>query len=265
MFLGTVARAKTAGTATVCRSNLRQLIVATQLYTGDHAVFPTYIAARSGEEPSFWSQALESYAKSAWPATDLIGHPFSGVEARQPRGIFNCPAYDRLPGYYLHPKHSRGAPLGSYAYNRSGTGHPVRGPALGLGGKSRARIPANPADVQPTPESAVVRPENLFAFADAAFVPRYQAGSMKYAGTDEFSPFILPWLAMELGIRSPGAIWNGARDITKRRHSARFTIAFADGHVEVLATKRIFSSADEVLRRWNIDDAPHRDEIPMLR
>ena len=264
MLLGTVARAKSAGTATVCRNNLRQLILGTQLYVGDHAVYPAYLSVDRTERLFFWSQALEDYVKSSWPATDLPGHALTGGTDRKPRGVFSCPGYDRLPGYYLHPQTTR-TPLGSYAYNRAGMSAAGRGPALGVGGRIRSRTPRTAADVTHAREESVASPANLFVLADAVFVPRTDSGVVRYAGADDFSPFTLPWLAMELGIRTPNPTWEGARVATKRRHELRFNIALADGHVEMLPVKKIFSATDEVLKRWNIDNQPHRELIPTFR
>src|SRR5688572_327698 len=56
MLLGTVARAKGAGAATVCRNNLRQLILGTQLYVGEQVAYPAYLSLDRAERLFFWSQ-----------------------------------------------------------------------------------------------------------------------------------------------------------------------------------------------------------------
>lgn len=265
LLMGTVVRAKSAGAATVCRNNLRQIILGTQMYVSDHEVYPAYVNLDKGGNFLFWAEALEPYVKARWPATDLPGHAMAGERGSGPRGVFACPTYDRLPGFYLNPNDTGASALGSYAYNRSGSGNAVRGPWLGLGGRARLGMPRSVADLTHTRESAVMRPVNLFSIADAVFVPRMDAGRVNYAGTDDFSVYTLPWLASELGVRAPSPIWEGARAAARRRHEMRFNIAMADGHVELLPVKKIFSASGEVLRRWNVDDAAHGDDIPVMR
>jgi prepilin-type processing-associated H-X9-DG protein len=263
MILTPLAKGKRTSLATFCRNNLRQLHLGMSMYVADNSFYPAYVSANSRGELSYWARFIEPYVKQAWPPTDLPG---ATAEEKKPRGIFGCPAYDRVPGFYLNPRTTTETPVGSYGYNRSGMGRALGGPALGVGGELRRyRVPRAPEDVIYARETAVVRPSEFFLMADSVFMPRNFGRGTKYAGTDEINPFLLPWMATELGIRSPGPIWDGARTATKARHDGSFNMVFADGHVETLPIKKVFAPANETLARWNTDNLPHRELLPVMR
>ena len=49
----------------------------------------------------------------------------------------------------------------------------------------------------------------------------------------------------------------------KRRHNRSSVMAFGDGHVEKRKLVEFFDiRKDEVLKRWNNDNEPHRELIP---
>lgn len=48
-----------------------------------------------------------------------------------------------------------------------------------------------------------------------------------------------------------------------RLHDAAVNALFCDGHVEVPKAQRLFfERSDDVLRRWNKDNEPHRELLP---
>ena len=47
--------------------------------------------------------------------------------------------------------------------------------------------------------------------------------------------------------------------VAEQRHQRRASIACCDTHVETISFKRLFiDDSDEALRRWNLDNEPHR-------
>jgi prepilin-type N-terminal cleavage/methylation domain-containing protein/prepilin-type processing-associated H-X9-DG protein len=263
MILTPLAKGKKSSHSTYCRNNLRQLSLSLSMYASDGGFYPAYVSASGRGELTYWSRAIEPYVRQAWPATDLPG---ARAEDRTIRGVFACPSYDRVPGFYLNPRTATETPLGSYGYNRSGMGRPLGGPALGVGGELRRfQVPRGPADVIYARESAVARPADFFLMADSVFMPRNYGRGTRFAGADEINPFLLPWMAMELGMRSPGPIWEGARRATKARHEGAFNAVFGDCHVEILPVKKIFAPGNETLARWNTDNLPHRELLPAMR
>jgi prepilin-type processing-associated H-X9-DG protein len=55
---------------------------------------------------------------------------------------------------------------------------------------------------------------------------------------------------------------SGYRQYSKvgaKYHRAKFNNAFCDGHVELEDFNKPFVASDDYLRRWNIDNQPHRE------
>ena len=50
-----------------------------------------------------------------------------------------------------------------------------------------------------------------------------------------------------------------ANSAARQRHDNRFNKVFCDGHVESEDFSKPFLPTDDYLRRWNIDNQPHRD------
>jgi prepilin-type processing-associated H-X9-DG protein len=48
----------------------------------------------------------------------------------------------------------------------------------------------------------------------------------------------------------------------RKRHGNRWNIAFCDGHVENLPPAKLFDCrSDAIVRRWNRDNNPHREDL----
>ena len=48
----------------------------------------------------------------------------------------------------------------------------------------------------------------------------------------------------------------------RERHGGLFNVAFCDGHIEGIKKAKLFTTDEPILRRWNNDNQPHRDQLP---
>src|SRR5688572_1264194 len=176
LLLPCLSRARQTAENAVCRNNLRQMGIGLAMYVGDHSVYPLY-----GTPPNaipnlhrrYWPNLLKPYVGDTWPDSEWgkPGPPAPG------RGLFACPGYNRVRGYYqggreFNPGNS---PLGAYGYNA-----PPEIELLPTGGKVRLFGLSNSLDpgmfpkaadlpgvLQPIPESEVVSPSQMIAFGDS--------------------------------------------------------------------------------------------------
>ncbi len=248
LLLPVLSNAKATAKSTKCRSNLRQLGFGLSMYVQD---FNKYPVGESPFEEKFWFEYLEPYTGSAWegplfqcPASSYR-FPWRGVTRIGAKGILET-----------------GFPNGDYGYNRYGrrgdgsenqsSGEGVMG-ELGLGGTI-----TDPARFPPKPllESKVSVPSDMIAFADAfqlVLPPIFPRSNGRVAS---------------LGLAHLGTIMLGGateadfRELEKRakdRHQARANVAFCDGQAETIKFPMLYGAGDEVLRRWNNDNLPHRN------
>ena len=260
MLLPALSRAKETGYSTACRNNLRQLGVGVGSYVSDHSVYPAYYGALENGEIYLWWSLMGQYLKHSWPATDIPGT--GPTASRNPRGIFACPAYERIPAYYRNAQTTAGSTFGSYGYNKNGTGNPQLSQGLGLGGVIPGNIPVRrPEDVKQVRDTDVVNPAGLFMIGESILTPwATPAGASRelHAGSDEFdysqSNSVL-W--KELDRDDVGSYWAGSRKAIGRRHRGDFNVVCADTHVETLSLRKLSSRTEAALKRWNVDNVPH--------
>src|SRR5690349_6076305 len=84
MLLPALNRAKNAAEATACKSNLRQIGIAMELYVGDLGVYPYF---QQYPNPKFWWTGLESYTTAKGPEDSWTNPP--------PGSIWICPSLAR--------------------------------------------------------------------------------------------------------------------------------------------------------------------------
>jgi prepilin-type N-terminal cleavage/methylation domain-containing protein/prepilin-type processing-associated H-X9-DG protein len=248
LLLPALNRAKTAADSTVCRNNLRQIMVAINLCaqeTGSYPMMDTFVTD------------LQPFTRSLWPEDNYtnanVGSGYPLQYLGPGKGIYACPSYNRLQGQFLHNHSGVFADFGSYGYNDFGTGP---GGGRGLGFSSRAW-----GLLLPTRESQVVAPSDMIGMGDAILFnnDRSYQFSSPVSGVwvldEAFSDPRLYRIAM-YGV--PAA--NPAVPAMKRRHSGRWNIGFCDAHVETLRTRQLFYISDPVIaQRWNADHQPHND------
>ena len=269
MLLPTLYRAKMAANTVACKNNLHQFSLALEMYSDDsNEGYPPFVfrpspfvfrvtSPRVGFSGSpFWSGLLSPYLQSA--ATG--GH-----------SVFMCPSFVRLPG--AAPSNLMDtfgdSPL-SYAYNASGFGgFEQSGFGAGLGLGSEEPLPNPPdretlAQVRPVRQSEVVSPSAMLAIGDAPLDDMFQP---KLAISSNLSLATEPsYLADNLGlVNFPSSLHTpmiAAKDV-RTRHGGRWNVICCDGHAETFGAGNLLDyRSDALLKRWNRDHLPHRENVP---
>jgi hypothetical protein len=115
-------------------------------------------------EGQHWYQRLQPYTKSQWPTTGSDRGTFL-VTTNKP--VLECPAYDRLPGYYddMH---------GSYGCNGAGvknSGLINLGSQASYGSDLAVNVPAGGLTWDPRVKpSMVVQPSDMIAMGDSEII-----------------------------------------------------------------------------------------------
>src|SRR5262245_94947 len=91
LLLPSLARARSAADSAVCRSNLRQLSIATANYLGQSATYPGSASVWRGLEPFMGAKYPEVNTKLTSQGTVYLG----------PRNsVYACPGYNRIHGVW---------------------------------------------------------------------------------------------------------------------------------------------------------------------
>ncbi|HEX7861462.1 MAG TPA: prepilin-type N-terminal cleavage/methylation domain-containing protein [Verrucomicrobiae bacterium] len=242
LLLPSLARAKRTADLAVCKNNLRQIGLGLRMYIGDHHNFPLVSAAWNVH----WTDLLEPYTGAKWPV-QTANAQFTEI----PRpSIYHCPGYARISGHYLRAAALSGF-SGSYAYNVAGIGGPDL--PLGLGYGDTASTAPSQFYRTPLAENLVRNPSDMIAFGDSPLT--LFPASTKALG--------VPLLEQGITTSTYSALVPGtpfAKTALSKRHYPNWNILFVDGHVESGKARAFFDhSRNEVLRRWNRDNEPHRE------
>ena len=269
LLLPSLYRAKIAAESAVCKSNLRQHGLAVSMYLDDFKVYPPYSMSdlRSGvpDEQRYWHQRLQRYTRAEWRIW---------LRDREiaPTGIHVCPSYFKLRGILTDSR-------GSYGYNNAGYASSAVGQELGLGGVavSPAEYPG-PGDLRLLRDSGVLRPSDMVLIGDAKlldFGQIFGPSGVSFWGAflgqmDLSGPY--PPISIELrtGPWFPSAdqepVWTKSLDFIRKRHGNRWNVVFCDGHVESLTTQKLWDGRlDQIVKRWNRDNLPHRESLGAWR
>jgi prepilin-type N-terminal cleavage/methylation domain-containing protein len=257
ILLPVLSNAKYHAKNAVCKSNLRQMIVAMNGYVSTEQYFPAF-AANTGNGHGDWWKSLDlplTYVDMRW-----LDDPPQSIERLG--GVFRCPLN---PGAVItvHFEHGSGRPAGStedllfptlnsYGYNAWGGGYPWH--RLGLGGYSTPFGPLYPTLAR-TAEAAVRSPSDLYAVGDNFL--RSKNAAMD--GAQSQHGMIAPsWLN---GGASSATPMHPKKQPGFRNHRGRANRACVDGHVEFEDMRKPFAATDAQLMRWNVDNQPHRDVL----
>jgi prepilin-type processing-associated H-X9-DG protein len=237
-----LGRGKFQAKNTICKSNLRQMGMAAQMYVSSHGAYPGEWLIpepiKDVNDTLMWFQMLEA---TLFPERRIA--PFNLISSNlnpTPHPSFLCPLISPL----VRPEVDWAAgpflgdstyPIwGHYAYNARGLSS-----QQGLG-------------LMFSVESAIVSPSEMRAFGDPLSRSLNGDGYGRRGGG--FAPhndIIFPGF---------GGFEEKAGNLAKAAHSSRFNRVFCDGHVESEDFRKPFVASDDYLRRWNIDNQPHREK-----
>ena len=251
MLLPALAQAKAKAQQIFCMNNEKQMGIALQMYVSDNAYYPGHWDARARigiskytgnpvNDAISWPGRLYGYAES----TELFFCPAKkGNEA----GRFRWKDYKGKDSTKKDPKfpfnlQPGGGAFFTYGYNDWGVREFVRveGRTLGLGGDVTG-------EKDLIPESTVRAPSDMVCISDT------QADGIWDCAVDPCDG---------------GNFSNPAREWPSKRHTLGSNILLADGHSEyhkmmdLVARKpngAYKADAENMLRRWNNDNQPHRE------
>jgi prepilin-type N-terminal cleavage/methylation domain-containing protein/prepilin-type processing-associated H-X9-DG protein len=240
LLLPALSLAKAHARSTTCKSRLRQMGVALQLYVQENQSRYPLFASKSTPPPrgtddndnwELWSAKLLPYYPVKW--TD--------------------PAY-HCPGYQGAISLKRGGNAhGSYAYNARGVvGNikPMRGPLnvtgnYGLGGVYSWR--AGRQKDGPIAEAPVRAPSEMFAIGES----RFKKGTGRVGGPNNLSSGGRDYMICGfLGDKWKGVAFDPAR------HGKNYNQLFCDAHVAGMRPGVLFDPA-RTASLWNNDHQPH--------
>lgn len=232
LLVPALLNAKAAGQAARCRSNLRQVGLALQMYVIDHQFYPLLASKQSQVEPdgAKWYDELRRYSTSKWS-----------------NELFHCPSFKLKPFDGRGESNYFWVSIGSYGYN-VGTAGLDGAFQFGLGGRF-----AGPAVITriAIPESEVITPSDMIGVADAystwspkedRIVMGLEMLTRKLYNTDDFNPLRVETKAVTL------------------RHLGKLNAAFCDNHVESIKVRDLLLDENPIfLKRWHSDNEPHNE------
>jgi prepilin-type processing-associated H-X9-DG protein len=228
-------------------------------------VFPTFTAQNYARRYGGWCDLLGlpmPYVETKW----LDDPPYS---SRSLGGVFRCPLN---PGQIITMNFTVGSgrPVGSteqvlmpawtaYAYNAWAiTGGPAKMfPAgLGLGGGYSA-APGGPwNNPPPLRDSAVRAPSDMISLGDEFYRSRNGSLDAMMSRDTTIGPATRLASVSAYDSKTPPK-----RQPAFIAHHGRANRAFVDGHLESEDMRKVFAATDAQLKRWKVDNAPHRDQL----
>lgn len=230
LLLPALSRAKMASLNTRCKSNLRQLGLATVMYTGDNNAYP--YALDWGDQRFWYDSIAPHFANNK----RLLSCPaFKGqADVDAAVGWFGTSFFYYKAG--TPPTELTGVSYGYNGYGLRSTGTIYHDSAeiLGLGGSQ-----PDGGGIQPIRPDRIRASADMIALGDSMHVP--------IVSTTTFSYLM--------------AVGDGSRP-SSDRHNGGSNVAFADGHAQTILNKRLVADNETARRRWNNDHEPHF-EVPL--
>lgn len=234
---------------TTCKSHLRQMGLALQMYVHDHNRYPD--CSRSLPE-SGGPDLAEAQNNRWWWAKLEPYYPVRWTEQR-----YHCPGYaGAITG--VGSSHD---PLGSYAYNCRGVRPPFsgwegagisvrwEGGRLGLGPTLYGSFPGSRPLA--TSEAQVRVPSEMLAIGESRFLST-QVNGIPGGRCD-----------MTCGLLSWGVFGGSPREFAfdPARHGKYYNQLFCDGHVAAINPWHLFNPTNSAAM-WNYDHEPHPEFWP---
>ena len=236
LLLPALARSKAAAKSAQCKSNLRQLGIALNMYVTDSNKYPGRRRYSNGLigilEPDPVDKALLQLA----PYMGMSGDRYGDIKLVSIyRSVWDCPSVppDNLPNLFTLSNDTTVHYVPSYGYNARGTA--FTNPEIDLGLSPRV-VKLLPGDgmlssviLREIKGTDVLVPAEMIAFGD---------DSSPSLVNDEISP-VAPLIG--------------------DRHSSGANAVFCDGHVEYAKQATWTNATDAARERWNNDRQPHAE------
>ncbi len=252
MLLPALSQAKYSARNTACKNNLRQLGLALQTYSSSYQCSPAYLISQSRTNFVAWYDLL------GLPTPTVTNH-YNGYDYPHLGGVFLCPLSHGMQatGTDANGQQHENTiwPWSTYGYNVWGGGGPQE--PLGLRGSMTAPYtPSVPLNVaRATPDSAVHAPSRLIAFGDNFS----RSTRPELDAAQSIESIIAPDTSQVAATLVSATAYKQQASFSA--HKGRCNRGFYDGHVEMEDMRMPFNPSDENLKRWNIDDQPHRDVL----
>jgi prepilin-type N-terminal cleavage/methylation domain-containing protein len=220
-----LGRAKTRTRAMQCQNNVRQTMLASQIYLGENESF--------ADPRGWWNDLAPSMA---------IDAKSLGPEAKIPlTHVWHCPGDEA----FWTPQINYRFAYESYTFNSAGTG---LAPGAGWFPLGLLKYDVSHSYLTPIRPTEIVAPSEMFVFGDA------------YAATMDgrIKRHLGPAVVGVNKVPDGDADWEWLRYFTH----GRFNLACADGHAENLEPKKLHERSEKFWRRWNRDNEPHMDAMP---
>jgi prepilin-type processing-associated H-X9-DG protein len=119
---------------------------------------------------------------------------------------------------------------------------------------ARTSYVAFPFDPQLSPirEARIKAPQDMIAFGDVCVDP---TSAIRHPYSFLNVAFYVALYDSPSSPPEPKRLW---RESEARRHGGVHNLTFADGHAEHGKPARFFKDSDDMFRRWNNDNKPHR-------
>ena len=232
LLLPVLSRAKGAARSARCKSNLHQVALAFTMYLQENSDkypaenFPMSMSGANGKVGAWTVALLPSLSQGG----DVFFCPTrTGHLMRAPATGGGVVTFRGGPSEQLGPSWS-GVP---YDYNTQGTAKRDSRSRLGL---AWSDIPA----INEVREAQVKVPSDMIALSEPP-------------GADPHITLSSFGLVVGIHMTSASTNWTGAV------HNGSGNGLFCDGHVESQKQARWQVTTDQVRRRWNLDNEPHRE------
>ncbi len=247
MLLPALAKGKAAAQSAACKSNLRQLGMALNLYVADYDKYPgngilVFGGEISGEAAVVFAgngmNWLIPYLGGNYDPND-VNSQFNLASPSKPSTVFHCPAQKRQPIVSTGPGFAN-VDNSDYGYNELGTAWKTGIIQLGLGFTVEFTgfdLNGHPYGPRKYVKSADVKnPSDLLAIGDGGrwIAPDYPYPLGPLEDRPRAGSLFLP-------------------------HTGNANVVFCDGHVEQAKGERWIKKTDEARRRWNNDNRPHAE------
>ena len=255
LLIPALSSAKSKAKGVVCKSNIRQITLGLVMHVDDYGHYPVYNdPAFRMENNALWPQMLEPYTNARWT-----------------NQLYKCPEYKgltiegRIEGEPLPLSNH----LGSYGYNANGVKWGQSN--LGLSGDhskdlfsyDESQLENTQTEIRPIKEHQVKASSDMIALGDAHLAFISSKNLQTYYDLDIPEGTYSGWGFLDVNHRN---LWQQIKPLNtniiravQRRHGGRYNVGFCDGHIESIPRLKLFSRADETLRRWNNDNRPHRN------